>query len=136
MPPQYQLPPPPPDLPQPRWFQLLYARILAANIGAIAWLGIDFSLSNLTSIVTRNHNDLQSIQGGAASNYQHLTTAQVGLVNTITGLTSTVASHTSQLTGLAGGLTTTVTTAKLTTTGANGSMTFTNGVLTAQVAAT
>ena len=123
---QYQLPPPPPELPQQRWFALLYARILAANIGAIAWLGLDFSLSNITSIVTRNHNDLTAIQGGTTTDRQHLTTAQV----------AQLAAAVSQLAGLAGGLTVTITTAKLTSTGANGSMTFTNGVLTAQVAAT
>lgn len=38
--------------------------------------------------------------------------------------------------GLSGGLSVTITTAKLTGGGANGSMTFTNGILTAQTAAT
>jgi hypothetical protein len=130
---QYQLPPPPPDLPQQRWFQLLYTRILAANIGAIAWLGLDFSLSNLTSIATRHHDDLQAITGGGVGDRQHLTTAQVAQ---LAADTSAVAAHTAQLAGLAGGLNTTITTAKLTTGGTAGSMTFTNGVLTAQTPAT
>ena len=116
---QYELPPPPPEIQPQRWFVLLYRRIVAANIGAIAWLGLDFSLSNMTSIVTRNHNDLQNIQGGASGDYQHLTTAQLA-----------------KLTGIPTGLSVTITTAKLTSGGTNGSMTFTNGVLTAQTPAT
>ena len=55
----------------------------------------------------------------------------------ITGL-ATVA-HTgvySDLTGTPTGVTGTITTAKLTALGSNGSMTFTNGILTAQTAAT
>ena len=38
---------------------------------------LNFSGSNITSIVSRKHNDLQSIQGGALGDYQHLTTSQL-----------------------------------------------------------
>lgn len=48
--------------------------------GSILWSLIDFTGSNLTDIQTRLHNSLQSIQGGAAGDYNHLTTAQVGRV--------------------------------------------------------
>jgi hypothetical protein len=130
---KYLLPPVPPALPEQRWFQLLVDRVLGTTAGVLPFTSLGFVGSNLTSLATRNHNDLQTIQGGAAADYQHLTTAQVGQIAT---LVTTVGANTTQLTGLAGGLTTTITTAKLTTTGANGSMTFANGVLTAQVAAT
>lgn len=77
---------------------------------------LQFAGSNLTSIATRNHNDLQSLQGGTTSQYYHLTSAQQSAI--------------------ASGITTTITTAKLTALGSNGSMTFTNGILTAQTQAT
>jgi hypothetical protein len=44
----------------------------------LAWLKVDKTGSNLTDLATRNHNDLQNIQGGVAGDYQHLTTAQLG----------------------------------------------------------
>jgi len=80
------LPNPPPasspsDFNSPGW-QNWFAR-LASKIresAQLLWTQIDFTGSNLTSIVTRNHNDLQNIQGGAAGDYQHLTTAQLGLL--------------------------------------------------------
>jgi hypothetical protein len=48
------------------------------NTGTIAqlWASIDFTASNITDIVTRNHNNLQSFQGGTAGEYYHLTAAQ------------------------------------------------------------
>lgn len=76
----------------------------------------DFTGSNLTNLQTRNHNDLQNIQGGSATENYHLTAAQN--------------------TAIDAGITVTITTAKLTGGGTNGSMTFTNGILTAQTPAT
>lgn len=67
------------------------------------------------------HDLLQGLQGGAPGEYYHLTGAQHSTLATLAGLT---------------GLSVTITTAKLTGLGTNGSMTFTNGLLTAQVAAT
>jgi len=83
------LPNPPPasspsDFNSPGW-QNWFAR-LASKIresAQLLWTQIDFTGSNLTSIVTRNHNDLQNIQGGAAGDYQHLTTAQVSAVSSL-----------------------------------------------------
>lgn len=48
------------------------------NSGTIVqlWSSINFSGSNITDIVTRNHNNLQSFQGGMAGEYYHLTSAQ------------------------------------------------------------
>lgn len=62
------------------------------------------------------HNSTSGLQGGTTNEFYHITAAQS--------------------TALAAGLTVVITTAKLTGAGANGSMTFTRGVLTAQVAAT
>jgi len=174
---------------------------------SIAWSSIDFTGSNLLNIQTRQHNALQSIQGGIASQYYHLSLAQYSAVAAIPSFPLTVANGgtgTTTLTGyvygngtsaftasatipysvltgtptlgtmaaqnttsysttgsdttyayrannlsdlasastartnlgLGSGLSVTITTAKLTTLGANGSMTFTNGILTAQTQAT
>jgi hypothetical protein len=98
---------------------------------------LNFTGGDLTEIPTRNHNDLQTIQGGSATDRQHLTTAQVTAIATNT---SDIATNTSDIATIkaeiAAGLTVTIATAKLTTGGVNGSMTFTHGILTAQTAAT
>lgn len=49
---------------------------LYQTTGAIPWSVIDFTGSNITDIASRAHNDLQSIQGGSAGEYYHLTSAQ------------------------------------------------------------
>lgn len=72
---------------------------------------------------TIQHNNLAGLQGGQANEYYHLTATEHNLLQTI---------ETTYNAGFSG----TITTAKLTAGGANGSMTFTNGILTAQVAAT
>jgi len=46
------------------------------SVGGVSWSLIDFTGSNITDIQTRNHNDLQNIQGGAAADYFHLTETQ------------------------------------------------------------
>jgi hypothetical protein len=80
----------------------------------------DFTGSNLTQIATRNHKDLQSLQGGTTNEYYHFTNAE----------------HTTLAAAVANGITTTITTAKLTGGGTDGSMTFVNGILTASTPAT
>lgn len=65
-----------------RWFRDLrdwvYATVTAA--ASIAWSAINKTGSNLTDIVTRNHYDLQNLQGGtgsgASAELYHLTAAQ------------------------------------------------------------
>lgn len=96
------------------WYTKVRTAINQASV--VAWTSINFTGSNLTSLVTRNHNDLQNFQGGTTAQYYHLTSLQQAAV--------------------AAGITATITTAKLTTGGTNGSMTFTRGILTAQVPAT
>lgn len=130
------------------WYEKLRNLI---NKGAIAvtWANINFIGSNITSIVARAHNNLQGFQGGAAGEYYHLTAAQAasigaGAHNTLTSIQGgsateryhlTLAQQT-QVANLPVGISATITTAKLTAGGVNGSMTFVNGLLTAQTAAT
>jgi len=113
---------------------------------SIAWTSLDFTGSNLRDIVTRQHGALQDIQGGIPGQYYHLTTAQWTSISSLPtfGTMATQNANSVAITGGSiagtiiptGGLSVTITTAKLTTGGANGSMTFTNGILTAQTQAT
>jgi len=82
-----------------RWF-------LKSGGGASAgtYNGLDFSASNIASIVTRNHNNLTTISGGASNDYFHLTAAQHALLvdstDAITaGTTQTQAGATALTTG-------------------------------------
>ncbi len=78
---QVPLAPPPPSKDQSldRWLWLLWRRLTAA--GQVLWDSISFTGSNLTDIETRNHDDLQNIQGGASGDNYHLTSAEkTGLV--------------------------------------------------------
>ena len=53
---------------------------LLVQQASIAWSSIDFTGSNLQDIQTRQHNALQNIQGGIASQYYHLSLAQYNSV--------------------------------------------------------
>ena len=57
------------------WVEKLRNLINSGTISQL-WASIDFTASNITDIVTRNHNNLQSFQGGTAGEYYHLTAAQ------------------------------------------------------------
>lgn len=59
------------------WMYRLWKRI--NTTAGIAWALIDKTGANLTDIPTRNHNDLQNIQGGVATEYYHFTNAQHGV---------------------------------------------------------
>jgi hypothetical protein len=63
----------------------------------ISWASINKAGSNLTDLVTRLHNDLQTVQGGAAGDRQHLTTAQLNAVGNLVTVTSTVDPTTSDI---------------------------------------
>lgn len=106
------------------WF--LKVKEQLSSLSSIAWSLLDFTGSNLSDIITRNHNDLQNKQGGTTNEYYHLSLANHGA---LTGGGVTNLHH-------HGGINTTITTAKITAGGNNGSMTFTNGVLTAHTQAT
>lgn len=57
---------------------------------SIAWSSIDFTGSNLQDIQTRQHNALQNLQGGIASQYYHLSLAQYNSLSALTSLPVTV----------------------------------------------
>lgn len=50
---------------------------------SIAWTSLNFTGSNIRDIVTRQHNALQDIQGGIASQYYHLSLAQYNSLTSI-----------------------------------------------------
>lgn len=56
------------------WYRKLREVVNQAN--NIAWASVNKAGSNLTDIATRLHNDLQTRQGGSASESYHLTAAQ------------------------------------------------------------
>lgn len=65
------------------WYEKLRALI---NDTVVNFSDLNFTGSNLTSIATRNHNDLQNIQGGSSGQYYHLTSAQSVTAIAFTGL--------------------------------------------------
>lgn len=73
------LPPPPTKSPDGSFAWLDWYRKLREYVsftGSIPWSVIDFTGSNITDILTRDHNTLTSIQGGTAGERYHLTAAQ------------------------------------------------------------
>lgn len=81
----------PPDSPfWNDWYEKLRQIVNTGTI-TVLWSNINFSGSNITSIANRAHNNLQSLQGGTAGEYYHLTAAQyaaltAGPHNNLTGL--------------------------------------------------
>ena len=77
-----------------QWYSAL--REIYAETGAIPWASVDKTGSNLNELVTRSHQVLQTLQGGTAGEYYHLTAAQSGGtgvprgIRTETGATYTV----------------------------------------------
>jgi hypothetical protein len=124
--------PPPPNNPVSNsfewreWFYKLYTKTTSAS--GISFNSLDFSDSNIESIVTRDHDTLTNIQGGDSLNRYHLTQSQYNQVATLPTFGTIVTQNL--------GLSATITTAALTPTGTTGSMTFVNGILTAQTQAT
>lgn len=57
------------------WYEKLRAVVNQGSI-SVLWSNINFAGSDITSIANRAHNNLQSIQGGSAGEYFHLTAAQ------------------------------------------------------------
>ena len=71
--------PPPPnggdESTQQDWFVRIRNAINKLGT-SITWAILDKTGSNLTDIVTRNHNNLQNIQGGSSTERYHLTAAE------------------------------------------------------------
>lgn len=57
-----------------RWFRAL--KDILATSGSILYTALDFTGSNITSLATRKHVDLQALQGGQTGQYYHLTANQ------------------------------------------------------------
>jgi hypothetical protein len=58
------------------------AGLMTAHVAAVdPHTGYVLESGSLTQIATRNHNDLQSLQGGTAGQYNHLTNAQVAALH-------------------------------------------------------
>ena len=100
------------------WFRNLVNYISVAQTGGSPWTIIQGGTGSSTV-------------SGARANLGISTVGHTGAYNDLTGK-PTLGTMAAQNTGI----TATITTAKLTLAGANGSMTFTNGVLTAQTQAT
>lgn len=101
----------------------------------VAGTNVTISPSGGTGVVTINSSIATT--GVTAATYGSASSVPVIAVNAqgqATSVTDTPISISNA--NITGGITATITTAKLTTLGTNGSMTFTNGILTAQTAAT
>lgn len=61
------------------WYEKLRTLINSGTITTL-WTSLDFTASNITDIASRAHNNLQSIQGGSAGDYYHITSAEVGRI--------------------------------------------------------
>jgi hypothetical protein len=73
---------------------------LSGAEGRIGWDQINTAGSDLTDIATRNHNDLQSFNGGTSGEYYHLTSAQHGnVVDLLTGIDWNTGTSTLDVTG-------------------------------------
>ena len=127
------LPPPPPtnqalDTRQFRdWFYTVFAQT-------------NGNLDQLGTIAYQNYDNV-NITGGNVANTNLSNIKTPGLTGYLYGhntgpVTASTTIPYSAITGTPTGLSVTITTAKLTTLGTNGSMTFTNGILTAQTQAT
>ena len=77
------------------WFYKV-SQVLVAQ-ASTNFVDLNFSGSNLQSIETRQHNALQSIQGGQGGQYYHLTAAEYSSIGTLTNVHN-------NLTGLQGGI--------------------------------
>jgi hypothetical protein len=64
------------------WYEKLRQLINNGLVGVL-WSNINFSGSNITSIASRNHNQLQAFNGGTSGEYFHLTSLQHSRATTV-----------------------------------------------------
>jgi len=81
---QIRIPPPPPmENKDPGmwlgWYNAVHDAISRLS-NALSWGNINFTGSNITDILTRNHNDLSSLQGGSSTERYHLTSTQASAI--------------------------------------------------------
>ena len=92
---QRVIPPPPRNRDQnewvwSEWYRIVFDKINEIATGVISWASISFVGSNLTDLVTRNHNDLNNIQGGSATERYHLSSSISSNVNTMLATTNNI----------------------------------------------
>lgn len=102
--------PPPPTQDAPGsyawldWYRQL--RNYISQTGSVPWAVIDFAGSNITSIASRSHQNLQALQGGTTSQYYHLTSDKHTEINngisTIVAATGTITTATNIIVNYAG----------------------------------
>lgn len=64
------------------WYEKIRNIINEGSV-SVLWSNINFSGSAITDIASRAHNNLQSMQGGAAGEYYHLTATQQARATTV-----------------------------------------------------
>ena len=123
--------PPPPVNDKPgsfawlEWYRQL--RNYVSTSGSVPWYIINFSGSNITDIATRNHNSLQSIQGGTSGQHYHLTQDQHAAVSNRLEVIDTAATTNLPTTPTVFKPTTTVESSGITYDSSTGEIVFTNG---------
>ena len=75
------------------WFRLVQV-VLTQKLDTVAWADIDFTGSDLADIVTRAHNSLTSIQGGASNQYYHLTQSEHTCVSAFDSISTKTGAYT------------------------------------------
>jgi hypothetical protein len=81
--------PPPPILDNQNNFSWLdwhrQVQVFVKSAGSTAsWTDIDFTSSDITDIVNRDHGNLQGLQGGTSGEHYHLTSAERNLIHNVT----------------------------------------------------
>lgn len=67
-----------------QWLETV-RQIINSGAAGVLWTNINFAGSNITDLASRAHNNLQSMQGGAAGEYYHLTAAEYAGLDGSTG---------------------------------------------------
>lgn len=82
------------------YLRILRSIVVGSISGSVPWASVNKSGSNLNEIVSRDHADLQNMQGGSVGQRYHLTSAQQTDVTTIPTITTNVATLTTNVSTL------------------------------------